>query len=225
MEKTVKALLAAFLFTGLLQGCSMNKNETTGKENQSDTNNVANDVKDDVEDSIDNVMNFFNDKKVELENMQPIENMEFAAYEGKSFEVNGKTAYLYRVKSNDEKMKKVLKEAKDKGKVRVNIKNKEMEYNAKVNGNFLLLYDPNADMNDVLTTFEGYTRNVTPNDTNGRNAKDTTNTTTSDGTSGNAKTNDPTTGNTTSGNQNGDVNNNGKTNSNNTNTNENTMYD
>ena len=214
MKKTTKVLLAAFLFTGILQGCSSNNNETTGKENQSDTGDVANDVKNDIDDSIDNVMSFFNNKKVELENMQPIKNMEFAAYEGKSFEVNGKTAYLYRVKSNDENMKKVLKEAREKGKVRVNIKNKEMEYGAKVNGNFLLLYDPNADMNDVLTTFDGYTSGGV---NAGTSAKDTTNTPTSDGAYGNAKTNDPNAGNTTSGNQNGDVNNNGKTNANNTN--------
>ena len=37
MKKTMKVLLAAFLFTGILQGCSSNNNETTGKENQSDT--------------------------------------------------------------------------------------------------------------------------------------------------------------------------------------------
>ena len=32
MKKTMKVLLAAFLFTGILQGCSSNNNETTGKE-------------------------------------------------------------------------------------------------------------------------------------------------------------------------------------------------
>ena len=112
-------------------------------------------------------------------------------------------------------MKKVFKKRlEEKGKVRVNIKNKEMEYGAKVNGNFLLLYDPNADMNDVLTTFDGYTSGGV---NAGTSAKDTTNTPTSDGAYGNAKTNDPNAGNTTSGNQNGDVNNNGKTNANNTN--------
>ena len=73
-----------------------------------------------------------------------------------------------------------------------------MEYGAKVNGNFLLLYDPNADMNDVLTTFDGYTSGGV---NAGTSAKDTTNTPTSDGAYGNAKTNDPNAGNTTSGNQ------------------------
>ena len=64
---------------------------------------------------------------------------------------------MYRVKSDDDNMKKVLKEAKDNGKVKVSINNKEQEYGAKVNGDFLFLYDTNADWNDVVTAFPNYT--------------------------------------------------------------------
>ena len=61
------------------------------------------------------------------------------------------------MKSDDDNMKKVLKEAKDNGKVKVSINNKEQEYGAKVNGDFLFLYDTNADWNDVVTAFPNYT--------------------------------------------------------------------
>ena len=70
-------------------------------------------------------------------------------------------------------MKKVLKEAKDNGKVKVSINNKEQEYGAKVNGDFLFLYDTNADWNDVVTAFPNYTYAGTgttgTNGTNGTN--------------------------------------------------------
>ena len=38
--------------------------------------------------------------------------MDFAAYEGRSFMANNNRVYLYRVKSEDENMKKILKEGR-----------------------------------------------------------------------------------------------------------------
>ena len=60
------------------------------------------DAKNKTEDSIDNVMNYFKDKGLKYENSKAITDIDFAAYEGRSFDYNGSTGYLYRVKSDDD---------------------------------------------------------------------------------------------------------------------------
>lgn len=167
MKKTWKLIALVACLTTLLGACSskdMSNEESqmnnSTKQGIEDTKKMAEDVadktKNTVDDSIDNVMDYFNKQGVMYENTQAIDNMDFAAYEGRSFTNNGQTAYLYRVKSEDENMKKVLQEAKDKGKVKVKINDKEEEYGAKVNGEYLLLYNAKADMGEMLTTFPHY---------------------------------------------------------------------
>lgn len=189
-----KAVCIAMVMT-LMGGCSMNTNKKTNekvnevKESAKDHSKTA---RNDANDNIDNVMDYFKKEGLKFENTKALKNIDFAAYEGRSFTANGSTAYLYRVKSDDENMKKVLKEAKEKGKVKVNIDHKEQEYGAKVNGNYLFLYDTNANFNDYVTAFPNYTMGgvngnnqtmnppgdgTTPNDTNGTGAKATSNTT------------------------------------------------
>lgn len=164
MKKTVTTFACLCMMAGLLAGCSMNKDsEKAGEDvNKSaqravdDTKDAADKAKNDVDDSIDNVMNYFKTNGIAYENMQNIENMEFAAHEGRSFMMNGNTVYLYRVKSDDENMKKIMKEAKDNGKVKVRIDNKEQEYAAQVNGSYLMLYDTKADYSDIAKLFPKY---------------------------------------------------------------------
>ena len=89
--KTSKQMLAAvFLSLTFLGGCSMNDKGTTG--NDMSNSNVGKDIRNAVEDSgqavqdsIDNVMDFFTQKNIKYENMQTLDNMEFAAHEGRSF--------------------------------------------------------------------------------------------------------------------------------------------
>lgn len=159
MKKIVNKAACLLLVAGLISGCSMNdknnKNDDMNKVADA-SKDAANKAKGVVNDSIDNVMNYFKKEGLKFENSKNLENIDFAAHEGRSFDMNGKTAYLYRVKSDDENMKKILKEAKDKGKVKVNIDNKEQMYGAKINGDYLLLYDEKANMNDMLTAFPNY---------------------------------------------------------------------
>lgn len=158
MKKSLKLISAMLCGVVFMSGCSMNdsKDPTDGEANKS-TENAKKTAEKTVDDSIDNVMDFFEKQQVKVENMQPIENMEFAAYEGRTFTVDGGNAYLYRVKADDENMKKVMKEAEEKGKVKVSIDNKEMEYGASVNNGYLLLYEPSAKNVDILTsTFLNY---------------------------------------------------------------------
>lgn len=178
-------MLCLCAMSGMLAGCSRQeaKDSNTGSEiNKSAQRAVENtkDAKDKasnrIDDNIDNIMTYFKDQGIAYENMQSIEDMEFAAYEGRSFMMGGKNVYLYRVKTDDSNMKKVLKEAKDKGKVKVRINNKEEEYGAQVNGSYLLLFDTNADTADLQKQFPKYqSTGVHSSDPNAdMNAKDTT---------------------------------------------------
>lgn len=182
MKNMISKVACLVVIAGLIGGCSMNdKNSDKNMNKVKDAaDKTADKTKNGVNDSIDNVMDYFKKEGVKFENSKKLENIEFAASEGRSFDMNGKTAYLYHVKSNDENMKKILKEAKDKGTAKVNIDNKEQMYGAKVNGDYLLLYDTQANMNDMLNTFPNYRGDATNKTSN--NAKETDKTTTSENT-------------------------------------------
>ena len=118
MNKLVQKAACIALLAALMGGCSMNdKKDANTKTNETKeaAEKSVKDAKNKTEDSIDNVMNYFKDKGLKYENSKAITDIDFAAYEGRSFDYNGSTGYLYRVKSNDDNMKKVLKEAKDNG--------------------------------------------------------------------------------------------------------------
>lgn len=169
MIKNLKRILYFSLMVALMSACGMNDSEdANGSMNKTydSAKDSAQDAVDGVEDSIENVMNYFEGKGVKFENAKEINNMDFAAHEGRSFEYNGNTGYLYRVKSDDENMKKIIQEAKTNRKVNVNINNEEKEYGALVNGNFLFLYDQNADWKDVETAFPAYTYSGVTNPSN-----------------------------------------------------------
>lgn len=117
---------------------------------------VAHKAKDQSKDTIDDVMNYFTKQGIKFENSKTLEKIEFAAHEGRTFDINGKRAYLYRVNTEDEHMQKVLSEAKEKKQIKVNVDNKEQMYPALVNGGYLLLYDGSANMSDVVTVFSKY---------------------------------------------------------------------
>lgn len=153
----------------MLCGCGMmnDNNKTNGTANASNTNppqtsrsnDMGDKVKqgvDNVEDSIDNMMSYLTGKGLQMDDVTPIEQMDFAAHEGRSFTINGSTGYLYRLKSDDENMKKLLQSAKEKGTVKVNINGEEQEYNASVNGDYLFVYKKDADMNQFNSLMKDY---------------------------------------------------------------------
>lgn len=157
MKKTIKLFVAVVCTLSLMTGCgnSDSKDTTDGEVNKS-VENAKDTAEKTMDDSIDNVMTFFNDQKVKVENVKPIDKMEFAAYEGRTFTVDGNDVYLYRVKMEDENMKKVMNEAKEKGKVKVSIDNKETEYNASVNNGYLMLFNQNMDNASIKNSFDQY---------------------------------------------------------------------
>lgn len=69
---------------------------------------------------------------------------------------NGANAYMYNINAEDEQMKALLKDAKEKKTVKVKQNGEEKEYSAMVNGNYLLVYDKDADMGNMLKVFPNY---------------------------------------------------------------------
>lgn len=161
MNTIAKKIACLLCVATLVSGCNMNTDKAKDNMDKAkDTaGDVANKTEDQMNDSIDNVMNYFTKKGIKYENSKALENIEFAAHEGRTFDVNGKSAYLYRVNTNDENMKKILKEAKEKGQIKVNINNQEQMYKAHVNNGYVLMYETSADMGDVVNVFPTYSIN------------------------------------------------------------------
>lgn len=142
-----------------LTGCSMGNDDqkkANGTANKTTTNPPENNGSTVNEDSMDNMMTYLNGQGITVNDMKPIDQMDFAAHEGRSFAYNGNTGYLYRLKSNDESMKALLDSAKNSGKVKVSINGKEQEYSASVNGDYLFVYQKDADMSDLVTAIGNY---------------------------------------------------------------------
>ncbi|WP_302759720.1 hypothetical protein [Amedibacillus dolichus] len=165
MQKIIIVCASFALTVGMLGGCS-NKNDKAAENTvnrssdyvKKDIEKNARKTKNDVEESIDHMMKYLKDEGVVYENMQNIDQIDFAAHEGRSFEINGNKVYLYRVKSEDENMKKLLRQAEETGRVKVRIDNKEKEYMAQVNGTYLMLYDQNVKADDLQRVFPNYSQ-------------------------------------------------------------------
>lgn len=155
--KLIKLLCLSMIALLPLQGCSMNEMKEDAKDVKEDVQRPVEEAKDEVEDRIDNLTAYFKEKDVELNELQTIEDIDFAADEGRSFTVDGKTVYIYRVNQDDAQMQKVIKEAKENGKVKVNITGTEMEYGARVNQDYLMLYDTSVNVDPIVSVFDSYT--------------------------------------------------------------------
>ncbi len=106
--KKAASLSLAFLL--VLGGCSMGKkddgnnsnvNATDTKQPQSNTANTGSET-------MDRMISYLQEQGMELQDMSDIDQMDFAAHEGKSFSYRGNAMYLYRLKSDDQSMQALL---------------------------------------------------------------------------------------------------------------------
>ena len=164
MKSYVKTLGIALSALLVLSGCSMWDAEDNAASKSAQTSNTtppesapsaAN------SDSMDAMMNYLKQKGVEISNLAPIDQMDFAAHEGKSFTYQGSTAYLYRLKSDDANMKALLHDAKEKGSIKVKQGGEEKLYNAFVNGDYLFVYEKDAEMGDFVSVLGSYVPGAT----------------------------------------------------------------
>ena len=104
----------------ICSGCSMLKDDAKDMEKGAekvvdDVKKQANDVKTKTKDNLDEMMAYFDDSKIDYDDMEQIETVDFAAKEARMFTHKGHPVYLYHLK-DDETMKALLKKANDEGK-------------------------------------------------------------------------------------------------------------
>ncbi len=199
--KALAAMACALML--IISGCSKNNDGDKKMEsnaNATDTKKPQNDAANTVNETMDNMMTYFKDQGLTLDDMKDLTDMDFAAHEGRSFSYQGNTAYLYRLKENDESMKALLDSAKNTGTVKVNINGEKKDYAASVNGNYLLVYLKDAKMDDLLKQFDSYKAGIggIKNSDSSNSATDNNDGVNGDQSNGNTGTN----GNPTKSNQN-----------------------
>lgn len=155
------ASLSLVLLLAMMSGCGSDKKDdsTNNNANATDTNKPQNNAGEKATETMNNMVSYLKEKGMELSDMADIDQMDFAAHEGKRFSYKGSPMYLYRLKSNDESMKALLDSAKNTGNVKVNIDGKERNYKASVNGDYLLVYENGDTIQDFIEIFGTYSAN------------------------------------------------------------------
>ena len=145
----------------LLSGCSMLKDDAEDVKKGADE--VGDNVKEGVdkaeekaETTISDFKNYLDENKIAYSDMKEVEAVDFAAKEGAMFTYEDQPIYLYRLNEDDETMQALLKEAKEKEKVTVNIEGEKKEMQASVNGAYLMLYEDQETVYDLRNAFSKF---------------------------------------------------------------------
>ena len=102
------------------------------------------------------------DKKGNTCRMTVIDDIPFAAYDGRSVNINGSMVYLYRIDTEDESMKQIISQIKEDGTVYVEKDGQKQQYNGFVYQDYLLLYDRDTDMSAVVDVMNHYVPQTSP---------------------------------------------------------------
>ncbi|MEG1252645.1 MAG: hypothetical protein RSF38_04900 [Erysipelotrichaceae bacterium] len=151
-----KRLILSVLSLSLLSGCSFFNQEDTKEKEKVEMRDKNKEIANDASNTIDSMIKWMNEKGIQMDEMETLNEMNFAAHEGRSFKVKGNLIYLYRVNTKDEKMKSFLKETKTSSKVKVNENGVEKEYKAMVKDDYLMIYDQGMDNSQLEALFPTY---------------------------------------------------------------------
>lgn len=102
------------------------------------------------------LMKYFDEQNLVYAEAKDLEVMDVNAHEGKTFKFDGKPVYLYRMNLNDSKNQTWMNEIKNTGKVRISQNGKEGEYDALVNGEYLLISESGMDLKHLSDLFKNY---------------------------------------------------------------------
>ena len=128
-----------------------------GAENAAeDIGRSAEKAKEHGEKTLDDMMQYLRDQGIAVEDEQTLDAIEFAAYDGRSFSVDGTQMYLYRIDTNDETMQKVIAQLKQDGSVKVEKDGETLSYSGTLFEDYLLLHDPGADVHVFVETMNHY---------------------------------------------------------------------
>lgn len=91
-----------------------------------------------------------------LTQIAPIDNVDFNALEGVSFQYNNQVYYLYRFDPANEESQKMLDYARTHGKMKVSVNGQEAEYQAYTNGDTVLIYDSQQAVEDLREIYSQF---------------------------------------------------------------------
>ncbi len=106
--------------------------------------------------SMDDLMNYFEKEKITFDDLEDVKETSFPYHDGKSFKIDDSYAYLYHLDTSDQSMKDLLQKAQHDGYLEISINDQMHQYQAHVNGDFLLLYDQKADAQEISDVFKRY---------------------------------------------------------------------
>lgn len=149
MRKILILVCSIFLLTG----CSWFRNDeaqtpTDDKTNMPEDNNKTMGIQD--------LLDEFENNDIMLENINEVDSVDFASKEGRTFDLNGETMYLYRLNNQDAKYQTTIDQINEYGSVILNSNGVDEEYSALLNQDYLLLYKMNSDISPLDEVFSSY---------------------------------------------------------------------
>ena len=157
-------LTAGLCLLFMMSACGV---QQAADEAKNDVEKAADDVRDAAEGAkrsaqdqgkktLDGMMSYLREQGMELSDEQTLDDIAFAAYDGRSFYVDGTQMYLYRIDTNDETMQKVIAQLKQDGSVKVEKDGETLSYSGTLFEDYLLLHDPGADVHVFVETMNHY---------------------------------------------------------------------
>ena len=112
--------------------------------------------------TLDGIMQYLQENDIKITQAEKIDDIPFAAYDGRSVNINGSMVYLYRIDTEDESMKQIISQIKEDGTVYVEKDGQKQQYNGFVYQDYLLLYDRDTDMSAVVDVMNHYVPQTSP---------------------------------------------------------------
>ncbi len=149
----MKTLILLCLFV-ILSGCGWMNNNQKQDGNMNDNQNGQQET---VKTSqMKDLFAYFDEQGITYSNAQDLKTMNINAHEGKMFEYEGNPVYIYRMNMSDANMKSWMDEIKNTGKVTINQDGKDDNYDAIINGEYLLVTKSNTNLNKLSEMFKNY---------------------------------------------------------------------
>lgn len=153
--KQLLKLTLALLLVSTVSGCAFFNGLKDDVKNEMDK--IENEgTADKKEEKLSDLMTYLKDNGIKYENDETLNNFDFAAKEGMSFTVDGEKVYVYRVDTQNEMMNSLMQQAAQSNTVSASRDGVEKKYGASVNGTYLLIYDLESKVNNLLDGFQKY---------------------------------------------------------------------
>ena len=153
--KRIKRILVALCCVCLLAACGNDESAAQDVQRTVDdaaqkAEDAANDAADAGEKTVDDMMAHLREMQKDIQQEEVIEDIPFAAYDGRSFQVEGNTMYLYRINAQDGDMKRVTEQLQQDNMVNVERNGQKMQYSGALYEDYLLLYEPGVNADSLI---------------------------------------------------------------------------